>query len=189
MIETLLPVILLGKMKRLKMRYLFTTWSFYPILIAQCLLLALQICVFNNIYSLVYLAPVVKTSLMLVFLFPMFVFKLYKPALVGAGFVVSGTMLNQFAMAQNGGKMPVFPSFSYLTGYVKPYTFQSVRDIHILGNSFTHFKFLTDYIDVGYSILSPGDLLIHFFVFLMFYYMIKAVNRSHNSVIMKLKDD
>jgi hypothetical protein len=111
----------------------------------------------------------------------MLVFQLYKPALVGSGSIVVGTLLNKFVISQNNGKMPVFPSFSYLTGYVKPYTFQAVQDIHVLGSGAAHWKILTDYIDFGYSILSPGDLFINFFSFLMLYYTIKAVNLQRNS--------
>ena len=93
----------------------------------------------------------------------MLVFQLYKPALIGSGSIVFGTLLNNFVISQNNGKMPAFPSLSYLTGYIKPHTFQAVNDIHVLGSGATHWKFLTDYIDFGYSILSPGDLFIHFF--------------------------
>jgi hypothetical protein len=117
----------------------------------------------------------------------MFVFGLYRPALIGSGSVVIGTLLNDFVIAQNNRRMPDFPSFSYIIGYVKPSTFTVVHDIHVLGNAATHWKLLTDYIDLGYCILSPGDLFIHFSVFLMLYYTIKAVNLRYNSDIQTYK--
>ena len=77
--------------------------------------------------------------------------------------------------------MPVFPSLSYLTGYARLDSFSIVNDIHILGNTNTHWKILTDYIDVGYSILSIGDVLVHFFAFFILYETIKALNVQQSS--------
>ena len=73
--------------------------------------------------------------------------------------------------------MPVFPSLSYITGYAKPEGFGLVNDLHILGNSQTNLKILTDYIDLGYSILSIGDILIRIFVFLIIYKSIVKSNK------------
>ena len=72
--------------------------------------------------------------------------------------------------------MPVYPTLSYLTGYVTPESFGSIDSLHILGNAETKLKVLTDYIDYGYSILSIGDVIIHLFVCFMLFYLIKAVN-------------
>jgi hypothetical protein len=180
MIEILLPAIILGKIKHFKIRYLFSAWSFCPVLVTQCILILLQISVFTNNYYFVQFSSVIKVAVIVSFIFPMLVFQLYKPALIGSGCILFGSLLNKIAIAKNNGKMPVFPSFSYLTGYVKANSFQAVHDIHILGSASSHWKFLADYIDLGYSVLSPGDLFIHFFSFLMFYYTIKAVNLRYN---------
>jgi hypothetical protein len=181
MLETILAAIILGKIKHFKIRFLFFTWSFYPVLIMQCILIFFQICALFGNYYFVQFASYTKIMVIISFVFPMLVFQLYKPALIGSGSIVVGTLLNKFVIFQNNGKMPVFPSFSYLTGYVKPYTFQAVRDIHILGTAASHWKILSDYIDFGYSILSIGDLFIHFFSFLLLYYTIKSVNLKFNS--------
>jgi hypothetical protein len=186
MIETILAAIILGKIKHYKIGYLFRSWSFYPVLITQCILIFFQISVFFGNYYFVQFASAIKIAIILSFLFPMLFFQLYKPALIGSGSIVFGTLLNKFVISQNNGKMPVFPSFSYLTGYVKPHAFSSVHDIHVLGGAFAHWKILTDYIDFGYSILSPGDLFIHFFSFLMLYYTIKAVNLRYNPKYLKV---
>ena len=185
MFETIFAAFLLGKIKHYKIKYLFLNWSLYPFFLTQCVLIFFQINVFLGNYYYVQYSSIFKTSVILSFIFPMFVFNLYKPALIGSGSIIIGTLMNNFVIAQNSGKMPVFPSLSYLTGYVKPNTFSAVNDLHILGSAATHFKFLTDYLDVGYSILSPGDLFIHFFSFIMLFYTLKAVNLYYNNAFKK----
>jgi hypothetical protein len=187
MFETIIASILLGKIKHYKIHYLFRTWTVYPVLLTQCVLIYLQITVFLNNYSFIQYAPIIKTAVILSFLFPIINFKLYKPAIVGSISILIGTVLNKFVMSQNGGKMPVFPTLSYLTGYVKLNTFSSVNDIHILGSSSSHFKILTDYIDLGYSVLSPGDLFIHFFSFWLLYSTLKAINLHYDKVLPKVE--
>ena len=87
---------------------------------------------------------------------------------------LAGTVMNKVVMHYNGGKMPVFPSFSYLTGYTTPEMLTSgVDSIHIMGDASTKLPFLADFIDVGYSILSIGDIFIRGFVFIMLYATIK----------------
>jgi len=81
--------------------------------------------------------------------------------------------MNKFVMSQNGGKMPVYATLSKLTGYFDESAIGNVDQVHILGNEATKYKILTDYIDVGYSILSIGDVLIHAFIFMVVYNVIK----------------
>ena len=57
-----------------------------------------------------------------------------------------------------------------------PQMFGAADALHVLGNAETKVKFLTDYIDYGYSILSVGDVFIHLFFCIMLYSLIKAVN-------------
>ena len=61
-----------------------------------------------------------EIGVILSFLFALLAFGLYKPALLGSLSIAAGTVLNRFAIAQNGGHMPVFPTLSYLTGYIDP---------------------------------------------------------------------
>jgi hypothetical protein len=105
---------------------------------------------------------------------------LYKPGICGSIFIITGTFLNKFVISQNGGKMPVFPSLSKITGYFKVSTIGIADNIHIIGSETTRFKFLTDYIDLGNSILSIGDVLIHSFTFIVIYYAIKEINKGLN---------
>lgn len=79
--------------------------------------------------------------------------------------------------------MPVFPTLSYVTGYLKPDVFAKVNDIHVFGNEETKYKILTDFIDLGYSILSIGDIFIRAFVFIIVFNTIKSINelKAQNS--------
>jgi hypothetical protein len=90
--------------------------------------------------------------------------------------IAGGTLLNKTAIWANDGKMPVFASFSKITGYYSDSAIETVDNFHIAGSTATKLKFLTDWIDVGYSILSVGDVLIHSFTLLIVYYVIKAIN-------------
>jgi len=76
-------------------------------------------------------------------------------------------------MSQNGGKMPVYATLSKYTGYFDEVVINTVDKVHVLGNEATRYKILTDYIDVGYSILSIGDVLIHAFIVIVVYNAIK----------------
>ncbi len=100
------------------------------------------------------------------------------PGMAGAALMILGTLLNKFVIWQNGGKMPVYASLSRLTGYYSEEAIRTADKIHSIGDDSTKFKFLTDYIDIGYSILSIGDLLIHAFVLIILYYVIKEVNNK-----------
>lgn len=176
MIITICAVILLARIKHYKLRYVFRSWSFYPILLAQCILIFFQISIFFGTYYFVRFSDIIERVVLGSFLFSIWVYHLYRPAVIGAVSIAFGSFLNNFVIAQNGGKMPVFPSLSYLTGYVTPEAFGPMDSVHILGSEATKFKILADYIDIGYSILSPGDIFVHLFAFLMLYYIVKAAN-------------
>ena len=81
-------------------------------------------------------------------------------------------------MAANGGEMPAFPSLTYFTGYLKSDTFSKIQDIHMLGDSSVKLKYLSDIIDIGYSILSIGDILIRVFVVIIIYVTVKKTNEE-----------
>ena len=81
-------------------------------------------------------------------------------------------------MAANGGQMPAFPSLTYFTGYLKADTFSKIQDIHMLGDSSVKLKYLSDIIDIGYTILSIGDILIRVFVVIIIYVTVKKTNEE-----------
>ncbi|MDD3214745.1 MAG: DUF5317 family protein [Eubacteriales bacterium] len=181
MVLEIIVVCILAKLKRYKLKYLFRTWTFYPVLLAQCVLVVFQISIFKRNYVFVPLVPYTEPAVILSFLFAIFAFQLYKPAILGASSIVAGTLLNKLVIAQNGGHMPVYPTLSYWTGYVSKEMIQTADQLHVLGGADTHLKFLTDYIDYGYCILSIGDVLIHLFVCIILYTLIKAVNLRYGT--------
>ena len=176
MVVEILIICFLAKIKNYKLKYLFYSWTFYPVLAAQCILIIFEFSVFWDIYYFVKFAPIMDFLIILSFIFCIFKFKLYKPAIIGSVSVIFGTVLNKLVVAQNGGKMPAFPSLSFITGYLDPEIFSSADRLHALGNNATKLKFLTDYIDFGYCVLSIGDVFIHMFFCILFFSMIKAVN-------------
>ena len=176
MIFTLIFAMLLARFKHYKVSYLFKTWTIYPALIIDLAYVYFQINIFIGNYNIVQYASIIRYAFLLSFLVPMFAYQMYKPAIMGSISIAIGSAINNFVLSQNNGKMPVYPTLSYITGYVKAEAFLIVKDVHVLGNAQTHWKILTDYLDVGFSILSIGDLFIHFYVFLMTYYLIKALN-------------
>jgi len=188
MIIELLIVFLIAKLKHYKLKYIFRSWTFYPILITQCIIIVFQLSIFFGTFYFVRFRPYVEPAMILSFSFAIFAYKLYKPAIFGAACVGFGTLLNKIVIAQNAGKMPVYPTLSYITGYVSPEMF-TPDGLHVLGSEATKLKFLTDYIDLGYSILSIGDVLIHLFACILMYYLIKAVNERFGTAIRERGED
>lgn len=177
MIETVLLALFVAKMKGYKLKPLFKDWAVYPSLMFTLFYLFLNITIFLGFYGFIKHTGLLETLYVLTFLTLIFKYELYKSALVGSICIFIGSSLNKLAMLVNGGKMPVFPTLSYITGYVKPDSFSKVNDIHILGSSETKLKVLTDYFDLGYSILSIGDIFIRLFTFIIIYNSIKYINQ------------
>jgi hypothetical protein len=177
MIETILLAMLISKIKGYKLKPMLKSWAFYPALGFTLFYVFLQITIFCGYYEFIKYAGILETAYTFTFLFLIFKYELYFSAIMGSITIFIGTTLNKIVMSVNGGKMPVFPTLSYLTGYAKPDSFLKVKDIHILGNEATKLKLLTDYIDIGYSILSIGDIFIRFFTFIIIYNSIKCVNK------------
>lgn len=181
MIEILLLAFLIAKLKGYKLKPLLKSWTIYPILAYEIFYIFLTIKVFMQDYSLVKYSKIFFTFYLLCFLVLIIKFQLYKSAIIGSIFIFIGSALNKIAIAANGGKMPVFPTLSYYTGYAKQSEFMNVDNLHILGNGTTKLKILTDYLDIGYRILSLGDVFIHFFAFIIIYNSIKYLNNVKES--------
>ncbi|MCE5343705.1 MAG: DUF5317 domain-containing protein [Eubacteriales bacterium] len=181
MVVEIIAVCLLAKWKGYQLKYLFRTWTFYPILLVQCILVLFQASIFLRRFIFIQFVPYTEAAVILSFLFAILAFKLYKLALLGSASILTGTLLNKLVLSQNGGKMPVYPTLSYLTGYVTPEILNTADALHVPFGSDTHLKFLTDYIDYGYCILSVGDLFIHLFVCIILYALIKAVNLRYGA--------
>jgi len=178
MIETILFTFLVSKLKGYKLKPLFKTWDIYVILFFELVYWILQGAVFLGNYSFIRYAGVFKSVYLYSFFILIFRYKLYYSAILGSISILIGSILNNIAISANNGRMPVFPTLSYLTGYASIDSFSKVNDIHMLGNSSTKMKFLTDFIDTGYSILSIGDIFIRLFAFLIIYNAIKHLNNN-----------
>lgn len=183
MIETLLLAMLVAKFKGYNLKPLFKSWTIYPILVCELMYILFEISIFMGEYRFTQYVGVLKLLYLYLFLVPIIKYRQYYSSIIGSSFVVIGTVLNKIAIRYNDGYMPVFPKLSYWTGYVKLDTFNKVNDIHILGNSETKLKFLTDVMDIGYSILSIGDVFIRAFAFIIIYNVIKYLNTEKNSKI------
>jgi len=176
MIETILLSLIFAKVKGYKLKPLFKSWTIYPIIVFMVMYIILEVLIFTGNYSLVKYTNIFKITYLCSFLILIIKYKLYISAVIGSTFVLIGGELNNIAISANNGKMPVFPSFTYLTGYITKNSFTNIMDIHVLGNSLVKLKLLTDIIDVGYSILSIGDVFIRIFPFLIIYFAVKNSN-------------
>lgn len=174
---------LTAKIKGFKIKPLFQTWTLYPIFLLEIVYLTFQVTIFSGNYYFVQFAPILKRVYLFMYIIPIVVYKEYFTGLIGSLFVFAGTLLNNFVIAQNGGKMPVFPNFSYITGYVSDEAIAKINGIHVLGSAATHWWFLSDILDVGYSVLSIGDLLIRVLAFLVIYKTIKVLNSKANAPV------
>lgn len=176
MIVYMLFALTLAKIKGYKIKPVMKAYTLYPYVFVELLYLFLQANIFLHNYSFVQYTPYLKSIYLYALIIPMLYYKLYKPGLIGSGLIIIGTVLNKFVMMQNGGKMPVFASLSKLTGYYSETAIGTADSIHVVGTELTKYKFLSDFIDIGWSILSIGDLFIHSFTFIIIYFTIKELN-------------
>lgn len=178
MIETILLAMLVAKIRRYKLKPLFMSWHIYPTLMFVIIYILLNMSVFLGNYNFIKYAGILETIYICSFLILILKYKQYISAIIGSISIVIGTSLNKIVISANNGKMPVFPTLSYLTGYVKPGVFSKVNDIHVLGTDVSKLKLLTDFFDLGYSILSFGDILIRIFAFIIIFNTIKSINNN-----------
>lgn len=179
MIETILLALVFAKIKGYKLKPLFKSWTIYPVLSFVLIYMILEIMLFRGNYSLIKYSDKFHYVYILAFLTLIIKYKLNLSAIIGSIFIVIGSILNNIAISANNGKMPVFPTISYWTGYIKFDSFSKAKDLHILGNSATKLKLLTDIFDVGYSIMSIGDIFIRVFAFIIVFNTIKVINNSN----------
>lgn len=178
MVEVFILALILAKIKKYPLRPFFKSRVVYPILFSLAFYIVLKIMVFTGNYQWVRYSQAIHSCILLAYIFPALRFELYTPTLIGTCSMAAGMILNQIAIAYNNGKMPIFPSLSYITGYVNPQMVSQISKLHVLGNENTRLFFLTDILDLGYTILSVGDVLIQVFPFLVVFYSIKKLAGS-----------
>ena len=178
MAETIIIALIFAKIKGYKIKPLFKIWAIYPVLFMELIYIVIQLNLFNENYEVIKYVGIVKTVYLCSYLPLVFKYEQYISAIIGSIFVFIGGILNDIAISANNGMMPVFPKLSYVTGYITPESFSKANDIHVLGNSETNFKFLTDIFDIGYSVLSLGDIFIRFYVFIIIFKVVKHINKT-----------
>lgn len=176
----ILLAVICAKIKGYRILPVVKAYCLYPYAAAEIFYLYLQSCIFMGNYQFVQYSAIIKNVYFYTLIIPIIVYKLYKPGIYGSVLILIGTILNRFVISQNGGKMPVFASLSKITGYYNESAVLTADNLHIVGSEATRYKFLADFIDIGTSILSIGDILIHSFVFIIIYSVIKEVNKSLN---------
>lgn len=181
MLGVFILALFIAKINHYSIKPLLRCLWIYPIVLLEVIHIGFQITVFNGDYFYTQFAPQLKALSLYALILPMLRYHLYTPGFIGSLCIFIGTALNKLVILANGGKMPVFPTLSYATGLVRPDSFEQTHTLHILGTSHTNLKILTDYIDLGYAILSIGDVFIHAFTLIIFYYTIKALNTSHKA--------
>ncbi|MGE5628322.1 MAG: DUF5317 family protein [Solirubrobacterales bacterium] len=173
MTETVILAFIAAKLKGYKIKPILKDWPIYIIFVVSAVYIFIEAALFKGYTEIVKYAVIYRVLYTAAFFGVIFKYELYKSTFIAVVFAAVGSELNNFVIEANGGKMPVYPSLSYITGYVNPEYFDKVKDVHILGTSAVNYKFLTDFIDLGYCILSVGDIFISMFAFIILYTAIK----------------
>ncbi|MDO5520459.1 MAG: DUF5317 family protein [bacterium] len=176
MLISILVAFIIAKYNKLKVQPIFNCFWLFPFAICEVIFILFQIATVYGYYGFLPYARFLKSAFLYTLLLPIIRYGLYKPSVVGSVLILIGTYMNRIVIIANGGKMPIFPTVSKWTGYFSATPLGVTDTIHCMGNSQTKLKFLADYIDIGYSILSPGDVLVHSFTMIIIYYTLKQLN-------------
>ena len=178
MILFILLAIVIAKLRRYRIGVLLREPSLIPIWAIEIIFWLLQICIWRQDYRFIGLAGYLQTASILALLWPILKFRLYPQAIVGAVMVTVGSALNRIVMYVNDGMMPVVPSFSGFTKYYHEGALEVSQDVrHVIMSDTTKLNFLADYIDVGFSVISIGDVLVHLFTTVVIYCVIAKCNQ------------
>lgn len=176
MILSILISYLLAKKRGFSARPVFHCIWLFPFFLVELTHMFFQWSVWHENYTYLPFASIIKKAYLYSLFLPILRYQLYKPALLGSCSILIGTLLNRIVIAANNGRMPVYPSLSYRTGYFSGVALSNYDSLHILGDSQTPFWWLSDYIDIGFGILSIGDLFVHSFTIIILYSTLKALN-------------
>lgn len=173
--------ILLAYFKKYNCKNIFKAIDLYPLFIVELIHCFFQINALFGNYSFVIYAKYIQYAFNIALLVPIIYRKLYYPAIIGSMCVFVGSILNKIVIAANFGKMPVLPTLSKMTGFCEEnMLLQGIDGLHILMDSTTSLNFLGDYIDLGFCIMSIGDLFIHSFISIIVFYTIRNLYLSRN---------
>jgi len=181
MLESILIAILVAKIRKLRIAQLFKEWPVYLIFIYSISTIFMNLSVFQGNPYLLKIGPYIKIIYIVIIAFLIIKYSLYKEGFIGVVLIALGGIMNDIVIKANGGRMPVFPTFSYITGNLSPEVFSNLHNmdsIHIQGSAATQLPYLSDVIDLGYTIMSIGDVFIISMVFLTIYGIIKRTNKT-----------
>lgn len=180
MIETIVIALIFSKYRGYNVKVILREWIIYPVVIMEVIHQIVQVNIFFENYKMIEYMGFFKILYLCSYLPIIYKYELYISSIIGSILMVMGGMLNDIAIKVNDGMMPVFPTLSFITGYATVESFDKVNDIHILGDENTRLKFLTDIFDLGYSVLSIGDIFIRGYVFLIIFNLVKKLNKSQD---------
>lgn len=178
MAESIIIGLTIGKIKGFEIKRLFKIKEFYLIIFMELLVLYVQFNIYIENYWVIQYSEVFKCVYLLSYLPLIYKLSLYKEAIIGSAFISIGGIFNNIVIKANNGFMPVYPSLSKITGYYKYGAFEKVNDIHTLLGDGSKLWYLSDIFDLGYSVLSIGDILIRTFVVIIIYSSIKKLNKN-----------
>ena len=178
MIETVLLALIFARIRGTEINKILKHWEFYPVFICALTYIFLQIGMFEGDYSLLVFANIYKALYSLAIFFLIYRFKIYKQGFIGIGLMFVGMALNKLVMYFNDWKMPVFPTLSLKTGYVDIERLNTIDGWHVVGDSATRLKVLSDIFDTGYCVMSLGDVLVRAFLFIVLYYSFKSTKKK-----------
>ncbi len=178
MIETVILALVFARLKGTKFKEVFKHWEFYPVFIGALTYIFLQIGMFKGDYFLLAYANIYKALYSVAIFFLIYRFKIYKQGFIGIGLMFVGMGLNKLVMYFNDWKMPVFPTLSLKTRYIDINTLNTIDGWHVVGDSTTRLKFLSDIFDTGYCVMSLGDILVRAFLFIVLYYSFKSIKNK-----------
>lgn len=178
MILFILLAVVLAAVRGHRVSVIFREVSLLPMLIDEIVFWVFQISAWRGDYRFLPYSGFLQAAGILVLIWPILKFRLYSRAVWGSCAVAVGSVMNKLVMKANGGAMPVFPTLSVKTGYYRDGVMEAAGDArHVLMSGSTKMNVLADYIDVGFSIMSLGDLLIHGFTTLVVYGVIAELNK------------
>ena len=184
MIETVILALVFVRLKGTKLKEIFRHCEFYPVFIGALTYIFLQIGMFKGDYSLLPYANIYKALYSAAIFFLIYRFKLYKQGFIGIGLMFVGMGLNKLVMYFNNSKMPVFPTLSLKTGYIDINNLNTIDGWHVVGDSTTRLKFLSDIFDTGYCVMSLGDIFVRAFLFIVIFYSFKSIkNEPHKATV------
>lgn len=193
MIETWILTFLYAWKKKLNIKLIFCDWPIYFPLICLIGYIIFEVMIFNDQYWITQYGSIIKPVTLLSYFGLMYKYDLYQsmdinknelirffksPFMVAIICLVIGYGLNFWAISANSGHMPVYPSYTYFTGYTDVSSFTE-NSFYILGDHTSKVIPLCDTIDIFYSNLSLGDVFVRIYVAILIYFSIKRVNEKY----------